>query len=106
VRARGHQPTGHPPIEIHQPLPVYAVAPTALVGRRRIDETVANDDRPVLKSRSNPLLDELYARGGEEEELGKRVDMQRRIEQQRTDSFGELRPARLAEEHGGTPGSI
>ena len=81
-------------------------APRALVGERGVDEAVEQHPvSPAAEQRPQLLRDELRARRGVEQRLGARVDVQRRVLDQRADALGERDAARLAQQRPRRPRS-
>ena len=72
----------------------------ALVGERRVGEAGADDGRPGLERRTDDLLDELPARGAEQERVGEGIDRcpggRAAGEEQVAEPLAQARTARLA----------
>jgi hypothetical protein len=79
--------------------PVGAQAPgDPLVGDARVAEAVADHVRTGFARGQDHLLDELGARGAEEEQLGQRVGRQARVLDQLADALADVGAARLSHE--------
>ena len=73
-------------------------ASIGLVGRRGIDEPIAEDDRAALERRGDHLGNELGARSFEDEKLGQAAHLLPiRIEHHRAQSLAHGRAARFAQ---------
>ena len=92
----GSSPPTTAQVEVEHPLEPEP-APDALVGDRRVEVAVADDDRAARERRPDHLLDVLRARRRVQRRLGPRRDVAA-VEQQLADRLAERCPARLARE--------
>jgi hypothetical protein len=75
-------------------------ARAALVGERRVEVAVGHDDLALLERRPDRLRDELGAGRREQQRLGARADLERRVLQHVAKALADGRAARLAHGHG------
>lgn len=95
VRAVGNEAVGDAAVKVLQPVEVMQLTPRTLICGRGIVKPVADDDAPLLQGRLDALSAKLGTRRREKKKLGKGIDTEIRLQEQRTHLFGKLRATGL-----------